>query len=192
MKSEIEAILQATSEVHRELLGQADVIESLGRCMADALRQGRRIYVMGNGGSAADSQHLAGEMVGRFLMEDRDPLPCQAFSTDTSVITSIANDCGIEEIFVKQVQAFVNPGDVVIGISTSGSSKNVNLALVEAKRLGARTLGLTGRRGGDMHALCDLCLRVPADETPRVQEGHQTVIHILCHIVEQSLFGKRR
>ena len=192
MKSEIEAILQATSEVHRELLGQADVIESLGRCMADALRQGRRIYVMGNGGSAADSQHLAGEMVGRFLMEDRDPLPCQAFSTDTSVITSIANDCGIEQIFVKQVQAFVNPGDVVIGISTSGSSKNVNLALVEAKRLGARTLGLTGRRGGDMHALCDLCLRVPADETPRVQEGHQTVIHILCHIVEQSLFGKRR
>lgn len=192
MKSEIEAILQATSEVHRELLGQADVIESLGRCMADALRQGRRIYVMGNGGSAADSQHLAGEMVGRFLMEDRDPLPCQAFSTDTSVITSIANDCGIEQIFVKQVQAFVNPGDVVIGISTSGSSKNVNLALVEAKRLGARTLGLTGRRGGDMHALCDLCLRVPADETPRIQEGHQTVIHILCYIVEQTLFSKRR
>ncbi len=188
MKAEIEEVLRETARLHEALVGQAELIERMARTIAEALRSGRRLYAMGNGGSAADAQHLAGEMVGRFLMERR-PLPCQALTTDTTVLTAIANDYGVDEVFVKQVQAFAREGDVVIGISTSGNSANVNLALEEARRVGAVTLGLTGGGGGRMTGLCDLTLIVPADHTPRVQEAHQTVIHILCLLVERELFG---
>ena len=188
MKAEIEEVLRETARLHEALVGQAELIERMARTIAEALRSGRRLYAMGNGGSAADAQHLAGEMVGRFLMERR-PLPCQALTTDTTVLTAIANDYGVDEVFVKQVQAFAREGDVVIGISTSGNSANVNLALEEARRVGAVTLGLTGGGGGRMTGRCDLTLIVPADHTPRVQEAHQTVIHILCLLVERELFG---
>jgi len=188
MKQQTEGILRETIKVHQELMARAEEIELVARAMSDALRAHKRIYVMGNGGSAADSQHLAAELVGRFRM-DRAPLPCHAFSTDTSVITSIANDYGVEQVFAKQVQAFVRKGDVVIGISTSGNSPNVVAAIEEAYKRGAMTVGLTGEGGGRLAQVCDLCIRVPSDDTPRVQEAHQTVIHILCRLVEEALFG---
>jgi len=188
MTPRIESILRETIRVHNELFGMASQMEAVARAMVEALSKGKRIYVMGNGGSAADSQHLAAELVGRFRME-RHPLPCHAFSTDTSVLTAIANDYGVEEVFVKQVQAFVGEGDVVIGISTSGNAPNVVAAVEEANRRGAVTVGLTGRGGGRLGEVCRMCIRVPSDETPRIQEAHQTIIHILCELVEQSLFG---
>ena len=189
MKTKAEAILKETAALHEALVGLSENIEQVARLIVNALAAGRCVYVMGNGGSAADAQHLAGELVGRFEMERR-PLPCLALTTDTSVLTSVANDYGVEEVFLKQVQAFAGKGDVVVGISTSGNSANVNRALQEARRKGAVTIGLTGRTGGRMASLCDGLLCVPADHTPRIQEAHQTVIHIICHLAEQELFGE--
>ncbi|MHC5034143.1 MAG: D-sedoheptulose-7-phosphate isomerase [Planctomycetota bacterium] len=190
MKERIEAILRETIDLHEALVGQVPLIEEVGRRLAEVLGAGGSIYVMGNGGSAADSQHFACELVGRFLMDGRPPLPCHALTTDTSVLTSVANDHGIEEVFVKQVAAYVREGDAVIGISTSGKSPNVNKAIDEANRRGAVTIALCGRDGGALAEKCDLALVVPADHTPRIQEAHGTIIHILCELVEQALFGE--
>ena len=187
MKDEIQGILRDTARLHEALLEQAQSIEQAARTICDALAAGGRLYVMGNGGSAADAQHLACELVGRFEKERR-PLPCQALTSDTSVLTSLLNDYGADDVFTRQVAAFAREGDVVVGISTSGRSANVNRALAEARRRGARTVGLTGRSGGQMPGLCDVAVCVPADHTPRIQEGHQTVIHIICHLVERELF----
>jgi D-sedoheptulose 7-phosphate isomerase len=190
MRDRIEAILRETIGVHEGLIAQSALIEEAARRLADTLASGGSIYVMGNGGSAADSQHLAAELVGRFLMERR-PLPCHALSTDTSVLTAIANDYGVEEIFVKQVAAYVRKGDAVIGISTSGNSADVNGAIDEAKRRGAFTMALTGGSGGELARKCDLAIVVAAKQTPRVQEAHGTIIHILCELIEERLFGER-
>lgn len=189
MKERIEAILRETVSVHEGLIELSPLIEQVGRRLAEVFAAGRAVYVMGNGGSAADSQHLAGEMVGRFQME-RKPLPCHALTTDTSVLTALANDYGVEAVFAKQVAAFVREGDAVIGISTSGNSANVNAAIDEAKRRGALTIGLTGAGGGALAGKCDLAIIVPAQETPRIQEAHGTIIHILCELVERLLFGQ--
>jgi D-sedoheptulose 7-phosphate isomerase len=189
MQDRVEAILAETAELHRALAAQSARIAELAQKVIDAFRAGRALYVMGNGGSAADAQHLAGEMVGRFLME-RAPLPCQAFTTDTSILTAIGNDYSFDEVYAKQVQAFVRRGDAVLGISTSGNAANVVQAVREAKGLGAVTLGLTGRDGGLLAAECDLALVVEADATPRIQEAHATVIHILCELIEEALFGE--
>ena len=187
MKAQIQKILSETAELHQALAAEVEAIEQAARTICDALADGGSVYVMGNGGSAADAQHLACELVGRFQKERR-ALPCLALTTDTSVLTAIANDYSSEDIFTRQVQAFVGAGDVVIGISTSGRSVNVNRALEEARRRGARTVGLAGRAGSPMAELCEVAVCVPADETPRIQEAHQTIIHILCHLVEQELF----
>jgi len=190
VQTEIRRILSETAALHEALAERADAIEAVVCAIAEALGAGGTLYVMGNGGSAADAQHMAGELVGRFLMEGRPPLPCQAFTTDTSVLTAIANDYGLEEIFLRQVQAFVSAGDVVMGISTSGHSANVNLALKEARARGAATVGLAGSDGGDMLGLCDAIVRVPSDgPTPRIQEAHQTIIHIICGLVERHVCG---
>ncbi|MFO7956799.1 MAG: SIS domain-containing protein [Candidatus Brocadiia bacterium] len=188
MKERIERILRASAEVHQRLVERSGLIEDIARRLVDVLSGGGAVYVMGNGGSAADAQHLAGELVGRFLMERR-PLPCHALTTDTSVLTAVANDYGFEQVFEKQVRAHVRPGDAVIGISTSGNSANVLAGVRAAKEIGALTVGLSGAGGGALAAECDVTLAVPADETPRVQEGHATVIHILCELIEDGLFG---
>lgn len=146
---------------------------------------------MGNGGSAADSQHMAAELVGRFQM-DRAPLPCQALTTDTSLLTAVANDCGFDQVFARQVAALVRPGDAVIGISTSGNSPDVLLGIEEASRRGVLTIGLTGGSGGALSSKCDLAIAVQAQEAPRIQEAHGVIIHILCDLVERSLFGSDR
>jgi D-sedoheptulose 7-phosphate isomerase len=144
----------------------------------------------GNGGSAADCQHTAAEFVNRFRLE-RQPLPAIALTTDTSNITAIGNDYSFDEIFSKQVQALASAGDVVAGISTSGNSPNVIRAFEEARKVGAVTVCLTGAGGGRMKGMCHLELCVPSDDTPRIQEVHIFILHLVCDLVEQQLFGNR-
>lgn len=157
-------------------------------CVA-ALRTGNKVLFAGNGGSAADAQHLAGELVSRFAY-DRPGLPSFALTTDTSVLTAIGNDYGYERLFARQIEAVGSAGDVFIGISTSGRSPNVLAGLRTARAKRLVTIGMTGRSGGDMPALCDLLLRVPSDSTPRIQEGHISMGHAICAIVEEQLFPR--
>ena len=166
----------------------APAIAELATMIADALGGGSKLLVMGNGGSAADSQHFVAEIVGRFKMERR-ALPAVALSTDTSILTAIGNDYGFESVFSRQVEALAAPGDVVVGLSTSGNSPNVLKALTAARERGCRTVGLLGRDGGSIKEVCDLALVVPTMDTPRIQEGHITIIHIVCDLVEKKLFG---
>lgn len=140
---------------------------------------------MGNGGSAADSQHLAAELVGRFVKE-RQGLPAVALTTDTSILTAVGNDYGFEQIFVRQVQALVKTGDVVVGLSTSGNSANVIHALKTARDKGAVVVGLTGAGGGKMAALCDLCIKVEAKEASRIQEAHILIGHLMCEYIDSE------
>jgi len=152
-----------------------------------ACLSGRKVLFMGNGGSAADAQHLAGELVSRFNY-DRPGLASFALTVDTSVLTAIGNDYGYERLFARQVQACGQEGDVLIGMSTSGRSPNVMRAFEEARAKGLRTVALTGETGGDMLPLVDVCIRVPSTSTPRIQECHITLGHIVCGLVEQLVF----
>ncbi len=155
----------------------------------DALRRGNKILFAGNGGIAADAQHLAGELVSRFNY-DRPGLAAIALTTDTSVLTAIGNDYGYERVFARQVEAVGSPGDVFIAISTSGRSPNILTALQAARAKGLLTVGLTGRGGGQMPEFCDHCLRTPSDATPRIQEGHITIGHTVCWLIERELFPR--
>ncbi|HSB67789.1 MAG TPA: D-sedoheptulose 7-phosphate isomerase [Candidatus Methylomirabilis sp.] len=159
-------------------------IEAVAREMAAVLRRGGKLLFLGNGGSAADAQHLAAEFVNRFLV-DRKALAALALTTDTSVLTSIGNDLGIEQLFSRQVEALARPGDLVVAISTSGSSPNVLRAVEAARRLGCRTVGLTGGSGGALAKAVDDAFVVPSQETPRIQETHITLGHALCALVEE-------
>lgn len=159
--------------------------------MVEVLSKGGKLLLFGNGGSAADAQHLAAEFVNRFLI-NRRPLPALALTTDTSVLTSIGNDFSFEQIFSKQIEAFGKPEDLALGISTSGNSPNVIKAMQAARAIGMKTVGLTGgtiRPGGDLAAHCDLVLNVPSDATPHIQEAHLWVEHLLCEIVEKQMFA---
>jgi len=164
-------------------------IAKVATACIDALRQGNKILFAGNGGSAADAQHLAAELISRFHY-DRPGLPAFSLSTDTSVLTAIGNDYGYEHLFARQVEAMGNAGDVFFGISTSGRSPNILKALQAARTKGLLTVGLTGSGGGQVPELCDHCLRVPSDSTPRIQEGHIAIGHTICCLIEQQLFPK--
>ncbi len=164
-------------------------VERCAQLMCAVLQGGNKILVMGNGGSAADAQHLAAELVGRFL-KNRAALPAIALTTDSSILTAVANDFGYDQVFSRQVEALAQAGDLVIGISTSGNSPNVVKAIDVARERGCRTVAFTGRDGGAMAQRVDLSLTVGVDETPRIQEVHLTIIHILCDLVEQELFGE--
>ena len=188
MVNEISRQMKAHIEVVRSVEEQlAEAIAASVEMLVDALRNGKKILLMGNGGSAADAQHFAAEMVGRFLME-RKALPAIALTTDTSILTAVGNDYGFDEIFKRQVEALAEPGDVVFGISTSGKSVNVKRAIDAGKDIGAKTLGLLGCDGGDIASVVDLHLTVPSSETPRIQEAHLVIIHIICDLVEKGLF----
>ncbi|MBE0500709.1 MAG: D-sedoheptulose 7-phosphate isomerase [Desulfuromonadales bacterium] len=165
----------------------AEEIERSATLISAALGRGNKLLVMGNGGSAADAQHLAAELVGRFLRERR-PLPAIALTTDTSILTAVGNDFGFDQIFRRQVEALAVPGDIVLGISTSGRSNNVFQALTAANGIGCTTIALLGRDGGDIAGLVDVPLTVEAQETPFIQEAHLTIIHILCDLLENALF----
>lgn len=162
-------------------------IADCAQVLIDALKGGHKIMTMGNGGSAADAQHFAAEMVGRFLLE-RKALPAIALTTDTSILTAVGNDYGFDDVFNRQVEALANPGDVLIGISTSGNSLNIKRALETGKNIGVRTVGLLGLGGGEIGPMVDLNLTIPSSETPRIQEAHLVIIHILCDLIEKGLF----
>jgi D-sedoheptulose 7-phosphate isomerase len=174
------------------LAEQAAALEQAIDLVATALRADRKILLFGNGGSAADAQHIAAELVGRFLGE-RKALPAIALTTDTSALTAISNDYGYEEVFARQVRALGRAGDVAIGISTSGASPNVLRAIDAARQAGLKTIGLTGGDGGALAHHVDVSLRVSASRlSPRIQEVHILVGHVLCELVDRRLFGMRR
>jgi len=166
-----------------------ELIKKVSKLTTDAYKRGNKTLIAGNGGSAADAQHIAGEFVSKFYF-DRPGLPSIALTTDTSILTAIGNDYGYEKLFARQVQANGSNGDVFIGISTSGNSKNIIEALKVCKEKNIITVGLTGYSGGMMKEFCDYCICVPSNETPRIQEAHILIGHIICSVVEEEIFGK--
>jgi len=156
-----------------------------------ALKSGRKLLFAGNGGSAADAQHWAGELVSRFYF-DRPGLPAIALTTDTSILTAIGNDYGYDYVFARQIEALGQEGDVFFAISTSGNSKNIVRAIEASRAKGMKVVGFTGQAGGKMADLCDVCFRVPSPETPRIQEGHEALGHLICALIEQEIFGHEK
>ena len=179
--------IQASIETKRILAQRCleDIIQVSGM-MFNAIRNGHKILLFGNGGSAADAQHIAAELVGRFKAS-RPPLKAIALTTNSSILTAIGNDFGFDEVFSRQVVANAESDDVVIGISTSGRSPNVIKAMQEARRIGAKTIGLTGSGGTQLAQICDECIMVPSSDTQRIQESHITIGHILCELLEVDL-----
>lgn len=165
-----------------------NAIRDASMAIVGAYRKGNKVLTAGNGGSTADAQHIAGELVGRFQRERR-ALDAIALTTDVFVMTAVGNDFGFDRIFARQIQAHGKKGDVFIGISTSGNSQNIISALEEAKNLGLVTIGLTGKKDCKMDNLCDYIIKVPSDSTPTIQECHVMIGHIICSIVEEELFG---
>ena len=191
MKEKIQAELARSAAVITALHESPEVvaaIESIAEHCANALRYGAKILIAGNGGSAADAQHLAGELVGRFAF-DRPGLAAIALTVDSSVVTAVGNDYGYEHVFSRQVEAIGRAGDVFIGLSTSGNSANIVTAFASARRQRMTCIGLTGESGGRMVEWCDVCLKVPARETWNIQEAHMVAGHIICLLIEATLFG---
>ncbi len=188
----LSAEFRASMDVMRRLVDdaalQAEVETVIQRCV-QSLRQGGKILLAGNGGSAADSQHMAGEFVSR-LNYDRPGLCAFALTVDSSVMTAIGNDYGYDQVFSRQVEATAREGDVLFVYSTSGNSPNILRAIDAAKRIGAYVVGMTGNRGGLMDARCDACIRIPSDYTPNIQEGHLVVGHAICGQVEARMFPR--
>ncbi len=180
-----------TAAVVGKVSEHAAVIEKLAEVLVDAYKRGNKMVLCGNGGSAADAQHLAAELVGSYENRNRKALPALALTTDTSALTAIGNDFSYESIFSRQVEAMVNPGDVLIGISTSGNSKNVIKAVQAAKAKKAITVGFSGETGGALKAECDYCFCAPSKVTAMVQECHIMVGHILCGIVEETMAAQQ-
>jgi D-sedoheptulose 7-phosphate isomerase len=190
MKHYIEKEITKTLQALQLVAGDAEIattVEKIAMTCCRALRSGKKILLAGNGGSAADAQHLAAELVGR-LNFDRPGLAAIALTTDTSVLTAVGNDYGYERVFARQVQALGTPGDVLIAMSTSGTSRNIVLALEEARRLGLITVGLTGQSRGDMPP-CDYLLRAPTSEAARIQEIHIVLGHVVCSLIESAMFS---
>jgi D-sedoheptulose 7-phosphate isomerase len=190
LKRHIENELAERVRLAEALCSNAALIFAIGdiiKACVEALKAGKKILFAGNGGSAADAQHLAGELVGRFLY-DRPSLPAIALTTDASVLTAIGNDYGFEHLFVRQIEALGHRGDVLLAFSTSGLSPNVLAGLGTARKLGLVTVGFSGETGGKMNELCDLMLRAPSASTAHIQEIHMSVGHIICGLIEAMMF----
>lgn len=190
MRNYITAQIQETQRVMSAMLADEALlarVEAAAEACIHAMKRGNKLLLAGNGGSAADAQHIAGEFVSRFAF-DRPGLPAIALTTDTSILTAIGNDYGYEKLFARQVQAHAQRGDMFIAYSTSGKSSNVIAALQEARARGVICIGMTGNRGGPMRELCEHYLEVPSADTPKIQEGHAVLGHILCGLVERALF----
>jgi D-sedoheptulose 7-phosphate isomerase len=179
-------IVAEHARVIEGLAPSAATLDAIADAIIAAFRAGSRLYLIGNGGSAADAQHIAGEMLGRFKI-DRRPLPAVALTTDTSTMTAIANDYAFERVFVRQVEALVQPGDVLWCLSTSGNSRSILEAATVARERGAIVIGFTGETGGKLAGLCDHVLRVPHHSSDRIQEGHILAYHYLCERIEAAL-----
>ena len=187
LKETIVSQLQDSSKTLAATAALAPKLEKAASALIAAYRRGNKILSFGNGGSACDAQNFADELVGRFE-RNRPPLPALALTTNSSDLTSIANDFGYEAVFARQLEAHAKPGDVAVAISTSGDSPNVLRAAESAKRLGLLTIGLTGERGGKLKGLCDICVNIPSKNVARVQEAHIAVIQIWCGLIEEALF----
>ncbi len=189
-KTAIERALSAARSTIDSIGEQAAIIERMADRIVRAFSDGKKVMFIGNGGSAADAQHAAAELVGRLgLGVERKPLPALALTTDTSAITAIANDFGFENIFARQIEAIAQPGDVLVCISTSGTSHNILSAARSAIDIGCTVLSLTGGDESPLSEKSDICLRIEGDNTPRIQEGHEIALHILCELVESKFAG---
>ncbi len=185
----IKALLQDSIDVKQRLIMDTDMlahIAGVAQFCINALRGNNKLLLAGNGGSASDAQHIAAELVGRFELE-RDGLPAMALTTNASQLTALSNDYGYEAVFSRQLQAFAKKGDVFFGLSTSGNSANVVAVAKVAKARGLVVVGMTGQSGGKLEALCDICLKVPSNNTARIQEAHITIGHIVCALIERTL-----
>jgi len=192
MRDQIRDILLESIHVKEELLRTAiGQIVEVTELTIECLKKGGKVILFGNGGSASDSQHIAAELVGRFK-RDRAGLPAIALTTNTSILTAVANDYGYDVVFAKQVEALAQKNDLIIGISTSGKAKNVACGIRQAKKMGLKTIALTGGDGGDLAKLADLSVLVPSSVTARIQEAHITIGHAICDIVEQTLFREEK
>lgn len=192
MQAYITAQIAAAQQIMKSMLEDQALcssLESATRACIECIRGGGKVLLAGNGGSAADAQHIAGEFVSRFAF-DRPGLPAIALTTDTSILTAIGNDYGYEILFARQVQALGRRGDVFIGYSTSGRSPNILRAFEEARKMGLLCIGLAGNRGGPMRELCHHLLEVPSADTPKIQEGHLVLGHVLCGLVEVAMFPR--
>jgi D-sedoheptulose 7-phosphate isomerase len=190
LREYISARINDTQQIMSAMLTNENILSSIEKVVnacINSLQTGGKILFAGNGGSAADAQHMAGEFVSRFAF-DRPGLAAIALTTDTSILTAISNDYGYECLFARQIQALGNKGDIFIGYSTSGKSPNILLAFEEARVKGLICVGLTGNHGGSMNDLCDHLLEVPSGDTPKIQEGHLVLGHIICGLVEKAIF----
>ena len=187
--------IEASIATHQRLLADETTVRSIAavtEALVNAFRQGQKVLLFGNGGSAADAQHIAAEFVGRFAIE-RAALPVSALSVNTSCLTAIGNDYGFDLVFARQIEAFGKPGDVAVGISTSGNSPNVLLGLAKAKDMGMTTVALAGASGGKMRRNADYCICAPSDETPRIQECHILIGHVIAELAEKAMvYGASR
>jgi len=186
--------IAASIAVKEKLLGSSELVTLVAKVsevLAKALKQGNKPLLFGNGGSAADAQHIAAELVGRFAF-DRPPLPALALSVNSSCVTAIGNDYGFDLAFARQIEALGRPGDVAIRISTSGNSPNVLQGVTVAQKIGLHTVALTGSSGGKLKNAVDYCICVPSDETPRIQECHILIGHIISELVEQAIFHEKK
>jgi D-sedoheptulose 7-phosphate isomerase len=188
IEAEFDKALSNFQVMSRDAALQAQIVDAVNVCVA-SLRGGGKILFAGNGGSAADAQHWAGELVSRFYY-DRPGLPAIALTTDTSILTAIGNDYGYDYTFARQIEALGREGDVFVAISTSGNSANIVRAVEAARARGVKVIGFTGKGGGKLAPLSDLCFRIPSDETPRIQEGHEFVGHLLCALIEAEVFPR--
>jgi len=186
IQKEIRKLFDDSSKIILKSKSLSSKIESSIEIILDTLKMNKKIIIIGNGGSAADAQHMAAEFIGRYLLE-RKSIPAISLTTDSSILTSIGNDYGFEKIFSRQCEALVEKNDTVIVISTSGNSKNILEALKICKKKGAKTIGLTGKSGGMVKEKIDLLIPVPSTSTPRIQEGHRIIIHTICEIVEKKI-----
>lgn len=189
----LEAYIEASIQTKQEILNDKDLLETItqvANVMTEACKSSNKVLVAGNGGSAADAQHFAGELVSKFFF-DRPGLPAFSLATDTSILTAIGNDYGYDRSFARQIQAVGNKGDVFLGISTSGNSKNIVLAVEEAKKKEIITVALVGSKACMLDNLCDYVIKVPSDITPTIQESHLMIEHMICAIIENNIFGDK-
>jgi D-sedoheptulose 7-phosphate isomerase len=190
LEHRVSELIEASIATKQSVLRSREIVLTVvkvSEVLVSALKQGNKVLLFGNGGSAADAQHIAAELVGRFAF-DRPALPALALSVNSSCITAIGNDYGFDRIFSRQLEALARPGDIAIGISTSGNSLNVLNAMSTAKKIGLYTIALTGRTGGNLRNTVDHCICVPSNETPRIQECHILIGHIISELVEREIF----
>ena len=186
MKDNIQEIITSSSKIIASISNNSPEIESVVLKIISAIKNGNKVILFGNGGSAADAQHIAAELIGRFKLE-RKSFPALALTTDSSILTSLSNDYSFDTVFSRQCEGLVRKDDIIIGISTSGNSKNIYNGLITAKKFGGYTIGLLGNEGGNISKIVDISIIVDSKSTPRIQEAHRTIYHIICELVEKKL-----